>query len=163
NSGTPAATPLGLTGAAAQAWINSAVTGIQQRWNAVDGTFNVRAPTLTPTNGTALRFANFWFVQSLPQNPASQTHFEIGIYQDPPPNEVRAFMNGDGHGELDQSDNAAKPTGRFVSAHEMGHVFSLADEYVETVNSCSYHQKGILENIAGAPFLADKVASTLPD
>ncbi len=125
------AVPHTLPANAAKDWVEIAIRNLVQRWNGPNGAYNSGPANVLPaaSSGLKLKVLTMWFAQNLPLNIA---HYELGVFRDPTPAIVRAYMGSDsGQGALDQNDNVPGGSGWFTFAHETGHAGSLGDEYLE--------------------------------
>lgn len=151
--------PLGLAGAAAATWIDTAIRNIPRRWTGPDGAYNAGPVTIGQAGGTLLT-RSVWFCQHV-RRPIA--HYELGVFR---PGtvaapDIRAYMGSDtgigvlgDPGVLHQPDNAAGADGWFTSAHESGHGSSLGDEYIE--NSAPIGFLGGFDSYSpGSPFGQD--------
>ncbi len=156
------ATPLGLSGNAARAWVGTAISNLLTRWNGPDGSRNPGPAELRAAAAASLKLhvRSLWFAQDLPK---AISHYEMGIYQS-----VRAYMSASrGEGALSQTDNQLTTTtfGHGITlsnvstfAHETGHGGSLGDEYVEQTSPTSLPVPwlpGFDSFSPGAPFVID--------
>ena len=148
-----------ITTGGQQAWVDTGLDRLMQRWNGPDGDFNKGGVTLVPADGGPLRIAVIWFAQSFPQ-PLTATfvnqeaQYTIDVLKD-----VRAFMDSShGKGKLKSDENVPDSDNFFTLAHESGHGDSMADEYIETSDDCSYFQPGYRDYIPGGPYFADEKA-----
>ena len=131
---------------------------VPKRWNGpetftlTDGTAVVTNPgdfVYRPQTAGALPFRcrPFLYCQDVPQ---PRAHFRLNIVVQP-----RADMNGfNGIGNFSSGNEAANSSGFFVAAHEVGHGYSLPDEYNErwSENACSYEFAGFGSQVPGDPF-----------
>ncbi len=143
-----------------QGFVNDGAKNVATRWNGPDGEYNAGNVTLVPAKGAPLRMPVIWFVQSYPHPltagfNAPEAQYTIEVWKD-----VRAFMDSsDGTGQIKENENNPVPDGdfegRFTLAHECGHGDSLADEYIESSNDCSYKQPGYRDYLLGGPYNLD--------
>jgi hypothetical protein len=139
-----------------QSYSNDGVAGVVKRWNGPDGSLNKGKVMLAPQDGGALRVFPIWFAQVIPHPLTAPFNFPDAQYRIEIWGDGRAFMNStQGTGEIRQGENKPDSDGAFTLAHECGHGDSMADEYVERSNDCSYLQPGYREYVPGAPYNAD--------
>lgn len=140
-------------------YIKTMLENVPKRWNGpetvtlTDGTAVVTNPgdfLYKPQTAAALPFRcrPFLYCQEMPQ---PRSHFRLNIVNIP-----RANMNGfDGIGNFSSGNESADAaTARFTAAHEVGHGYSLPDEYNEmwSANACSYENTGFGSQVPGDPF-----------
>jgi outer membrane protein OmpA-like peptidoglycan-associated protein len=130
-----------------QLWIDTAITNLTNEWNQKSD--NQLVALITEKEGKKYRIFIRFHIEQVP-DADKETLVNVNAAGTGRSNMGR----DDGNIKIDEHQRNAV-TKSFTGAHEYGHAGSLDDDYIETVDYCSYFRLGFLDFKPGGPFNLD--------
>jgi hypothetical protein len=133
-----------------QQWTDTAITNLIDEWN--NKSENELVSLIGKKGDTNYRIYIRFYIE---QVPFAEKETLVNVN---PSGTGRSNMGRDeGNIKIDEHERNTT-TKSFTGAHEFGHAASLDDDYIETVNYCSYFRVGFLDFKPGGPFNLDSTA-----